>query len=100
MAEMITEAAILTQQAAQFDQIASGLSQERNFVNSIGQSFQNTWEGQAASAALGALGRFDEAMQDQIRQLESIVDKLNRSGGNYTKTDDEANQLLSSKMNF
>ncbi|KJX75913.1 WXG100 family type VII secretion target [Mycobacterium lepromatosis] len=100
MAEMITEAVVLTRQASAFDGIAQGLIQERSTVDNIGLGFQSQWQGQAATATTAALQRFDSAMQAQINELKEIVEKLNRSGGNYTNTDEEACQLLSSKMNF
>ncbi|KLO25525.1 WXG100 family type VII secretion target [Mycobacterium haemophilum] len=100
MAEMRTEAAILNQQAAKFDSIASGLGQERTAVDNVGNGFKGSWQGQAATAAAGALQRFDEAINAQINELHGIVENLNRSGANYTKADEEAQQSLSSKMNF
>ncbi|RFD27197.1 WXG100 family type VII secretion target EsxB [Mycobacterium uberis] len=100
MAEMTTAATILNQQAARFDNIASGLSQERTAVDSVGTGFQGSWQGQAATAATSALQRFDDAIVTQISELQRIVENLNRSGANYTNTDEEAQQSLSSKMNF
>ena len=100
MSEMRTEAATLNAEAQNFDRIAQDLGKEKQTVDSTGSSLAGTWQGQAATAATAALVRFDEAVQAQITELNGIVDNLNKAGAQYTKADDEAQQSLSSKMNF
>jgi WXG100 family type VII secretion target len=100
MAEMRTDDATLQAEASNFERIASDLTKEIRTVESTGGELQSLWQGQASTAANAALGRFQTAGEKQIQELTEILTNIRQAAGQYSASDQEAQQSLSSKMNF
>ncbi|OBI21797.1 type VII secretion protein EsxB [Mycobacterium sp. E2462] len=100
MAEMRTDAATLSAEAANFDRISNELKQVIGQVESTGGELVGHWRGQSGAAAQQALTRFHEAGQAQIKALNDISQNIHGAGIEYSKADDEQASSLSSQMNF
>ncbi len=100
MAEMRTDAATLSAEAANFDRISNELQQVIRQVDSVGSELASHWRGQAGGAAQQALLRFREAGQAQIKALTDISTNISQAGIQYSSADDEQAGSLSSQMNF
>lgn len=100
MAEMRTDAATLSAEAANFDRISGELKGVIASVESTGSELAAQWTGQAGTAAQGALARFHEAGQAQIAALNEISTNISQAGVQYSSSDDEQAGSLSSQMNF
>jgi WXG100 family type VII secretion target len=100
MAEMRTDAATLSAEAANFDRISNELQQVIRGVETTAGELAGHWRGQAGAAAQQALGRFHEAGQAQIKALNDISNNISSAGIHYDRADDEQASSLSSQMNF
>jgi WXG100 family type VII secretion target len=100
MAEMRTDAATLSAEAANFDQISGELQRVIAGVEQTGGELSSHMVGQAGTAAQQALVRFHEAGQAQIKALNEISSNIHGAGIQYSKADDEQASSLSSQMNF
>ncbi|MEI7915991.1 MAG: WXG100 family type VII secretion target [Mycobacteriaceae bacterium] len=100
MAEMRTDAATLSAEAASFDRIAGQLQQVMSQVESTGSELTSHMTGAAGTAAQQALARFHEKAQAQTQVLNDIVTNINQAGIQYSKADDEAQSSLGSQMNI
>jgi WXG100 family type VII secretion target len=96
MAEMKTDAAALSAEAANFDRIASELTTVISGVEHTGGELAGHWTGAAGSAAQQALARFHEAGQAQIKALNDIHDKIHQAGIQYTRANEEQASALNS----
>src|ERR1700735_1609276 len=99
MAEMRTDAAALSAEAANFDQISGELQRVIAGVEQTGGELSSHMVGQAGTAAQQALARFHEAGQAQIKALNEISGNIHGAGIQYSKADDEQASSLSSQMN-
>jgi WXG100 family type VII secretion target len=100
MAEMKTDAATLSAEAANFDRIGTELSQVIKGVESTGGELASHWRGQAGASAQQALQRFHEAGQAQIKALNDIHTNISQAGVQYSSADDEQASSLGSEMNL
>ena len=100
MAEMRTDAAALSAEAANFDRIGSELRQVVANVDGVGGEFAGHWSGAAGTAVQQALQRFNEASQKQVQILGEISNAVNKAGVHYSKADDEHASSLTAQMNF
>jgi WXG100 family type VII secretion target len=101
MAEMRTDAATLSAEAANFGRIAEDLKQVMQTVDSLGEELATQhMSGAAGTAANAAVQRFKEAQQQQVQLLTDIQTNVSQAGIQYSKADDEAQSSLSSQMNI
>jgi WXG100 family type VII secretion target len=100
MAEMRTDSAALSAEAANFDRISSELQRVIAGVEQTGGELASHMQGQAGTAAQQALVRFHEAGQAQIKALGDISQNIHQAGVTYQRADDEQASSLSSQMNF
>lgn len=100
MAEMKTDAAALSAEAANFDRISGELQRVIQTVESTGSELAGHWKGQSGLAAQEALKRFHEAGQAQTKALDDISSNIHQAGIQYSRSDDEQASGLSSQMNF
>ena len=97
---MQTDAATLSAEAANFDRIAGELKAVIQGVDSSGGELAIAFQGEAGKAAQKALVRFQEAARAQESQLIDISSNISQAGVQYTSTDDEQAESLSSQMNL
>lgn len=97
-APMNTDAAVLAQQAANFDSIAAQLNGVINEVQGTAGALQTTWRGAAGAAAQQALERFNAAAVVQQQALTEISNNINVSGTQYTSTDEDQTAAVLSAM--
>lgn len=100
MAQMNTDASVLSAEATNFDRIASELNSVIKSVESTGSELAGHWKGAAGSAAQQSLARFHEAGLNQTKVLSDIVSTIQQAGVQYTKAQDDAEQSLASQMNI
>ena len=100
MAEMRTEAQVLSQEATNFDRIAQELSASRSRVMGTAGELQSTWTGQAGTAAQQAIVRFQEGHNELEQQLRGIVENIRNAGVQYESADTDQASTLSSQMNI
>lgn len=100
MAEMRTDAATLSAEAANFEAISADLQSEIRNVDAVGAELAGQWTGRAGTSAQDALVRFREAGQAQIKTLDDITKNIQTAGIQYQAADDEQADSLSSQMNF
>jgi len=100
MAEMKTDAAALSAEAANFDRISGELKGVIANVDSTAGTLAAQWRGQAGAAAQSALLRFKEAGQKQIKELDDISSNISQSGIQYDAADSDQAGSLSSQMNI
>lgn len=98
MAQMRTDAATLSAEAANFDRIGSEIQQVTKTVESVGGDLAAQWQGRAGSAVQGALTRYREAASAQIAQLTEITNSLQQAGIKYSAADDEQAGTLQAGM--
>jgi WXG100 family type VII secretion target len=100
MAEMRTDAAALSAEAANFDRISGELQRVIGTVESTGGELASHMVGQAGTATQQALLRFHEAGTAQIKALTDISQNIHHAGIQYQKADEEQSSALSSQMNI
>jgi WXG100 family type VII secretion target len=100
MAEMRTDAAALSAEAANFDRISGELQRVIAGVEQTGGELASHMVGQAGTATQQALTRFHEAGQAQIKALNDISTNIGQAGIQYSRADEEQASALSSQMNF
>jgi WXG100 family type VII secretion target len=98
MAMMQTDAAILAQEAGNFDRISGELKGVIAHVESVAGALQGHLQGQAGTAAQAALVRFQEAANQQIQELTDISNNIHSAGVQYTSSDEEGASSLASSM--
>src|ERR1700722_293734 len=100
MAEMRTDAAALSAEAANFDRISGELQRVIAGVEQTGVELPSLMVGQAGSATQQALTLFHEAGTAQIKALGDISQNIHHAGIQYSRADEEQAGALSSQMNF
>ncbi|WP_418004043.1 WXG100 family type VII secretion target [Mycobacterium sp. PDNC021] len=95
---MNTDAAVLASEAANFNRIHGELTTHKTGVDSTAHELQASMVGEAGSATTVALARFDEAMQQQLKELEDISSNIQSAGTQYTAADGDAASSLASQM--
>lgn len=100
MAEMRTDAATLSAEAANFNRISDDLRTVISQVESAGGELATLWKGQAGTAAQEALLRFHEAGQAQIKALGDISGNIANAGIQYSAADEEQAGSLAAEMKF
>ncbi|BAX95048.1 ESAT-6-like protein EsxB [Mycobacterium shigaense] len=100
MAEMRTDAATLSAEAANFDRISGELQRVISGVEQTGGELASHMVGQAGTATQQALQRFHEAGTAQIKALGDISHSVSQAGIHYQRADEEQASSLSSQMNF
>jgi len=98
MAQMITDTAVLSKEASNFERIAGELRAVIAQVESTAGHLAGQWHGQAGQSAQAALLRFHEAATAQARQLDDISGNVHAAGLQYTSADEEQAQALAAKM--
>jgi WXG100 family type VII secretion target len=99
MANLTTDAAILAKEASNFERIADELKTEIARVEQTANELLNShWQGTAASAAEGAIARFKEAANSQVRELNDISTNIQTAGAQYSTTDSERSGAIASAM--
>jgi WXG100 family type VII secretion target len=94
MAEMKTDGAALSAEAANFDRISSELSGVIKGVEHTGGELAGHWTGQAGSSAQEALRRFNDAGNAQIKALTDIHEKISQAGVHYDRANEEQASTL------
>lgn len=97
---MKTDSGVIAAEAANFGRIATELTTIIKSVEHTGQELQASWKGQAGTAAQGALTRFNEAGEAQIKTLNDISETLGKAGHTYSAADEEHASSLGSQMNI
>lgn len=98
MAQMNTDTAVLSKEAANFERIAGELRAVTARVESIAGGLAGQWHGQAGQAAQAALVRFHEAAGAQVQYLNEISGNIHTAGAQYAGTDQEHAQSLAARM--
>jgi WXG100 family type VII secretion target len=100
MAQMQTDAAVLAKEASNFERIAGELRGHQAHVDSTAGALQGQWHGQAGQAAQAALQRFDQAITQQLQELNDISSNIHTAGVHYTSTDEDQTATLAASMNI
>jgi WXG100 family type VII secretion target len=91
---MKTDAAALSAEASHFEQVSTGIQGQIRTVESIGAELRAHWVGAASQAGFNALGRFHDAAESQVKQLEEIFGKIREAGVSYESTQSDAEQAI------
>ncbi|MDR3663304.1 MAG: WXG100 family type VII secretion target [Mycobacterium sp.] len=101
MTSMNTDAAVLASEAANFDRIAGELTGVKTHVDAVaGQLAGHMSTPEAGMAAQAALTRFNEAMDQQLKELADISNNIQHAGVQYTTADSDSASSLSSQMHI
>lgn len=100
MAQMNTDAAVLAQEAGNFERISAELKSVIAQVEGTASSLSSAWQGQAGQAAQAALIRFNEAANKQVQELNDISNNISTAGVKYSTTDEDQSSTLHSAMNL
>ncbi|WP_285030232.1 WXG100 family type VII secretion target [Mycolicibacterium sp. lyk4-40-TYG-92] len=100
MTSMNTDAAVLASEAANFDRIAGELNGHKGAVDGIAGQLQASMKGDAGTAAHLALVRFNEAMDQQLKELSDISNNIQSAGTQYTAADADGASSLASQMHL
>lgn len=91
---MQTSADVLSQEASNFDRISSELKTQIGQVQSVADEVKAVWVGQAGTAFGLAVGRFNEAGNNQVKELADIATNIGGAGITYSSTDQDQSQAL------
>jgi len=97
---MNTDEAVLAKEAGNFERISAELKGVIAHVESVAGSLAGQWHGQAGAAAQAALMRFQEAANQQVKELNDISTNISTAGAHYGSTDAEQHGALSAAMNL
>jgi ESAT-6 family protein len=98
MAQMTTDAAVLSTEASSFGRIAGELKGVIANVESTAGSLSGQWHGQAGASVQAALARFHEAAAQQTQPLNDIAQNIHHSGVQHSTTDEDQAHSLSTAM--